>query len=162
MADIDGQPELNRRLAAITDTRKLLGRVGLQAVAYAKQTVPRKTGNLGRTIRLGTVTDTEAQIIAGGQGGVGYARVVEFGSKPHDIYPRRKKALFFTTSGSHARLTGSVSNRFRGGNRSSSEVFAKHVRHPGTKPQPFLMPAAERAVHDLGADYIVRAWNEAA
>ena len=168
MSNIDGLPELNRRLKAIADTRLLLGRVALQAVAYAKGTVPRKTGNLGRTIRVGTVTPTSAQVLAGGQLGVGYARVVEFGSRAHDIYPRRKKALFFATSPNvgNVRLSGSVRSRFRGATAeqraAAGVVFARHVRHPGTKPNPFLRPAAERAVKERAPGIIIEAWNAAA
>lgn len=36
------------------------------------------------------------------------------GTKPHDIYPRRRRRLRFVTGG--------------------QVVFARHVRHPGTKP----------------------------
>lgn len=176
MADIDGLPQLEARLKAISDTKLMMGRLGLQAVAYAKGTVPRKTGNLGRTIRLGTVSEESVQILAGGQLGVGYAQVVEFGSRAHDIYPRRKKALFFATKPGTSRLTGSVSSRFRTPEGATPKQkaaiqkraaaagvrFAKHVRHPGTKPQPFLRPAAERAVQELGVSVIIEAWNKAA
>lgn len=150
---LDGMTELQRRFASITDMRQFLGQLGLLAVAYAKDTVPRKTGNLGRTIRLGQVTDTDAQIIAGGQNGVGYAQAVEFGSRPHVIVPRRKKALAW---GGNRRLSGSL----RSG--SAATIFARKVNHPGTQAKPFLRPAAEKAVQDVGVDLIVKAWNEAA
>jgi hypothetical protein len=152
---IQGLTELQKRLSAITDTHKLLGTIGLLAVARAKEIVPRKTGNLGRTIRLGQITDTQAQIIAGGQAGVGYAQAVEFGTKAHDITPRLAQALSWPASGADARLSGSVRS---GGKRR----FAKKVHHPGTKAQPYLMPGAQAAVKEAGVDVIVRAWNEAA
>jgi hypothetical protein len=42
-------------------------------------------------------------------------------------------------------------------------VFARVVHHPGTKPQPFLVPGAQQAIKDnLGADVIIRDWNRAA
>ena len=153
MSEVEGMDDLERRLAAISDMKMLLGRTGLQAVAYAKQTVPRKTGNLGRTIRLGAVTERDAEIIAGGQFGVGYARHVEFGTKPHVIVPRTRRALAW---GGARRLSGSL----RSG--ATATNFATRVNHPGTKPQPYLRPAAERAVRETGVDHIVRAWNEAA
>lgn len=149
----DGMDDLNRRLSAITDTRKFLGQIGLRAVAIAKEKVPRKTGNLGRTIRLGTVTDSDAQIIAGGQGGVGYAQIVEYGSRPHVIVPRTKKALAW---GGARRLSGSL----RSG--SAATIFARRVNHPGTKAKPFLRPAAEEAVKETGIAAIIRAWDDAA
>lgn len=152
---IQGMTDLQKRLAAISDTRKLLGTIGLLAVARAKELVPRKTGNLGRTIRLGQVTDTQAQIIAGGQFGVGYAQDVEFGTRAHDITPRLRKALSWPATGADARLSGSVRT---GGNRR----FAKRVHHPGTKAQPYLMPGAQKAVEEAGINSIITAWNQAA
>lgn len=153
MSEVEGMDELQRRLDAVGDHRKFLGKLGLMAVARAKELVPRKTGNLGRTIRLGTVTDTGADIIAGGQNGVGYAGVVEFGSRPHVIVPRYKKALAW---GGARRLSGSA----RSG--SGATIFAKRVNHPGTKPKPYLVPAAQEVVEKYGVDLIVKAWNEAA
>ena len=153
MTEIEGQDELNKRLEALGDTRKFLGQVALMAVARAKELVPRKTGNLGRTIRLGQVTESEAQIIAGGQGGVGYAQAVEYGSRPHEIVPRYRKALAW---GGERRLSGSL----RSGSKATN--FAKRVKHPGTKPKPYLRPAAEEAVSKSGMEILIRAWNEAA
>lgn len=152
MSDIEGMDDLQRRLDAIKDTKTLLGQIGLRAVARAKELVPRKTGNLGRTIRLGQVTDNDAQILAGGQNGVGYAAAVEYGTRPHEIVPRYKKALAW---GGNRRLSGSL----RSGSKST--FFAKRVRHPGTQPYPFLMPAAKEVAEQF-PELIIRAWNEAA
>jgi hypothetical protein len=153
VADIDGLPQLNARLKAISETKMMMGRLALQAVAYAKETVPRKTGNLGRTIRLGTVTENAASIIAGGQGGVGYARYVEFGTRAHVIVPRTRKVLAW---GGDRRLSGSL----RSGAKATN--FATRVNHPGTQAKPFLRPAAERAVREAGVGAIIEAWNDAA
>lgn len=150
---IDGMSELQKRFAAISDHRQLLGNLGLLAVSYAKEIVPRQTGNLGRTIRLGRITEDSVQIIAGGQGGVGYAQAVEFGTGPHTIVPRRRKALAW---GGNRRLSGSL----RSGSKAT--FFAKRVNHPGTKPKPYLRPSAEKAVEDSGVVQIVKAWNDAA
>lgn len=152
---ISGLPELQKRLAALGDTRKFLGQLGLMAVAKAKGLVPRKTGNLGRTIRLGTVTTTEAQIMAGGLNGVGYAAAVEYGTRAHDIVPRVASVLSWPASAGDARLSGSVRS---GGNR----AYAKRVHHPGTKPQPYLTPAATQVVSESGMDILIKAWNDAA
>lgn len=153
MSDIEGLDELNRRLDAIKDARQILGPIAIRAVAYAKETVPRKTGNLGRTIRVGTITETEAQIIAGGSYGVGYARHVEFGTRPHVIVPRTRKVLAW---GGDRRLSGSL----RSGAR--AQFFATRVNHPGTRAKPYLRPAAERAAREEGNKAIIVAWNEAA
>lgn len=149
----EGMTDLQKRFAAITDNKQLLGQLGLLAVSYAKDLVPRRTGNLGRTIRLGLVTEDSAQIIAGGQGGVGYAQAVEYGTRPHEIVPRTRKALAW---GGARRLSGSL----RSGAKATN--FAKRVKHPGTRAKPYLRPAAEKAVADSGALQIVKAWNDAA
>ena len=120
-------------------------------VAEAKILVPRKTGHLGRSIMPGPVGTDTAYVFAR----TNYAAYVEFGTRPHTIVPRNKKALRFAASKADARLSGSVR---RGGNA----VFAKKVRHPGTKPHPFLRPGAEAAIRKVGVGEIVDSWNKAA
>lgn len=150
---VEGMSDLQKRIAAISDPRKALGILGLAVVARAKELVPRQTGNLGRTIRLGQVTATSVQVIAGGAAGVGYAQFVEFGTQPHVIRPKSKKILAW---GKNRRLSGSA--------RSGSEmIFAHEVHHPGTRPHPFIMPAAEEIIAKSGMDeMVVKPWNEAA
>jgi hypothetical protein len=41
-------------------------------------------------------------------------------------------------------------------------VFAKRVRHPGSKAYPFMKPAAEEALEQVGVRAIVKAWDDAA
>jgi hypothetical protein len=56
---------------------------------------------------------------------VPYAKYVYLGTRPHDIVPRNKKALaWFGTSG--------------------SLNFAKLVKHPGTKANPYIRKSVER------------------
>ena len=47
-----------------------------------------------------------------------YNRFMEYGTKPHDIYPTKAKALAFMVGG--------------------KQVFAAHVKHPGTKPYLYV------------------------
>lgn len=151
---ITGQRQLAARLTALSKAPKdMLREVGLTAVADAKRIVPRQTGNLGRTIRIGSMTDTSVEVKAGGQLNVGYAAAVEYGSRPHVIRPKRAKALAW---GGPRTLGG----RLRSGG--SPTHFAKVVNHPGTKPKPFLIPAFEFALRKLGISQIVERWNEAA
>lgn len=153
---IKGEPQLRRRLAAISDTHKLLGTVALLGVSEAQHIVPVRTGNLRRTIRLGRVTDTSAQVIAGGSRSVGYARYVEqgtglYGPKHARITPKHAKLLSWVGGGS--RLTG------RG--KGSRRVFARSVA--GRKATPYLLPGVKAALAKSGlADGIVAAWNSAA
>lgn len=79
-----------------------------------RQSIEIKVMNEG--VRIGPTTD--------------YAAYVEYGTKPHEIRPKNKKAL-----------------RFRMGN---TLVFAKKVNHPGTKAQPFVRPAFDAWVDTLG------------
>lgn len=51
---------------------------------------------------------------------------IEEGTKAHIIRPKNKKAL-----------------RFKGG---SKYVFAKEVKHPGTKAKPFMQPAFDKNI----------------
>ena len=60
---------------------------------------------------------------------VSYAVFVHFGTRPHTIKPRRKKALRF-----------SLRNKW---------VFAKQVKHPGYQGDPFLYRAAAKALNQL-------------
>lgn len=153
---MSGERQLDNRLKAIGGTNKaILTRLGLRAVFHSKALVPRKTGNLGRTIRVAGMTATSVRVEAGGTNKVGYAAFVEFGTKPHDIVPRNKKVLRFATGG-NARLSGSP----RSG---APAVFTKRVRHPGTKAHPYLVPGSQKALRDEGLkDQIVTAWNRAA
>lgn len=59
-----------------------------------------------------------------------YAEAVHNGSGPHTIRPRRKKALRFVVGG--------------------QTVFAKSVRHPGTRGRPWLARAGEEIARREG------------
>lgn len=150
MTDIKGIPQLRARFEAIKPSPDLMRALALTAVREQKLLVPRRTGNLGRSIGIGSVGPTFAETIATAN----YAAFVELGTKPHTIVPRNRKALRFAVGGG-ATLAG----RPRSG---SSVVFAKKVNHPGTKPHPFMVPGAEKAVRELGVEPIVKRWNDAA
>jgi hypothetical protein len=150
---IEGMDDLQRRVDAIGNPRAALGRLGLMVVARAKELVPRQTGNLGRTIRLGQVSETEVQVLAGGTAGVGYAQFVEFGTRPHIIRPRNKRILAW---GTDRRLSGSART-------GSDMIFAHEVHHPGTAAKPYIMPAAEEVVAQSGmSELVIKPWNDAA
>lgn len=161
---VDGVPSLQRRLAAISGTkfgRPLMQQVGLVAVREAKALVPRKTANLARSIRVGHVSDEGVEVVAGGQRQVGYAAHVEFGTRPHVIRPRQRRFLRFPAQGTPVRLTGSA--RTRKGKPVGPMVYARKVNHPGTRPQPYLVPGAKAALAKVGLErLIVSAWNRAA
>lgn len=66
-----------------------------------------------------------------------YAPFVEYGTKPHEIRPKRiSKVSSRGVRGSPQWL------RFE---QNGTIVFTKLVKHPGTKPRPFMQEARDRA-----------------
>lgn len=149
MSSLQGKTALERRLRAIGDTSAFLHVLQLSTVAEAKRLVPRKTGALGRSIVPGAVSADSAKVEARQN----YAGYVEHGTKPHVIRPKNRKALAW---GGERRLSG----RLRSG--ASATHFAQKVNHPGTKPKPYLIPGAKKAVATHGVEVIVKEWNDAA
>lgn len=148
-AEITGIPQLRARIEAITPNRDFMRRLALLAVREQKILVPRRTGNLGRTIHLGAVTPTRAETIASAD----YAAHVERGTRPHVIRPRNRKALRFSADGNTT-----LAGRPRGNVR-----FAKRVNHPGTRAQPYMVPGAQKAVEGAGLKAaVITSWDEAA
>jgi hypothetical protein len=149
---IRGLTQLLARFAAVQRVPRELSREWqIRTIAGAKRRhLPnKKTGHTSRTITAGRLDDHGATVQAGGA-----AVFLEGGTKPHVIRPRRKKALRFATGG-NARLTGSPRT-------GAPVVFAKRVNHPGSKAYPFLKPAGQEALREVGVKSVVRAWNEAA
>lgn len=145
---VRGIPELQTRLSRLKPDPEFMRRLGLSAIREQKILVPRKTGTLGRSIHIGTVNATHVDTIAGAS----YAAYVELGTKPHEIVPRRAKALRFAV-GAGRRLSGSP----RSG---APVVFAKRVKHPGTKPHSFMVAGAKAALLAVGLrDTIIKLWN---
>lgn len=70
-----------------------------------------------------------------------YAGYVEYGTRPHIIRPRRRRALRF-------RVGGAV-------------VFARRVNHPGTKPYKYAWKATHSAHRVLG-EHLVTGMRQAA
>lgn len=151
---VTGFAELQRRFEAVSSQamfKAALEDMGNAAVREAKvlEMPHRKTGNLGRSIRVAEVTLSSVTIEAT----AGYARFVELGTRAHIIRPKNGKVLAW---GGPRRLSGSL----RSGGKPTH--FATIVHHPGTKPSPFLLPGAERAYAGIGPKAIVAAWNRAA
>lgn len=152
---VRGIPQLRARLAGLSKARGQLTRewaIKTTALAKVKHRPNKKTGVTSASIAPRLVTPTRAEVKAGGA-----AVFLEQGTKPHDIVPRRRKALRFadTANGGSARLSGAP----RTGSR---VVFRKRVHHPGTRAYPFMRPAAREAAQGLGVGTLVDAWNESA
>jgi hypothetical protein len=148
LASVLGADALIRRLHAIGEAHPVLRVWQIETVAEGKRTVRRKTGHLGRSIVPGSITRDTASVEAR----TPYAATIEKGSRPHIIKPRKAKVLAW---GGSRRLSG----KLRKGSRATN--FAMIVHHPGTKPYPFLLPAAKKAAGRF-RDAVVKAWNSAA
>lgn len=151
---ITGLGALQARIKAVEKGPGIGGmrRLGLSTVREAKllEAPHRKTGNLGRTIHIASVGETSVTVIAS----AAYAAFLELGTRPHEITPKAAKALAW---GGPRRLSGSL----RSGAKPTH--FAKRVHHPGTKPYPYLIPGAKRAVKGAGLrDVVIERWNNAA
>ena len=119
---------------------------------YAKFRCPVNTGRLRASIT------PEIQGFREGAVGtnVDYAAAVEYGGRPHDIRPRKAKALRFTVGGTGGRYVTTKGGKKRWQKGKPGEpVFVTRVKHPGTKAQPFLEPAfvvgAKVAEKEFGA-----------
>lgn len=152
MIRLTGSRQLQARLRAVQKApRDGMRALGLTAVREQKLLVARKTGHTARTIRLERVTNDSATTVVQGAGAF-----LEYGTKPHIIRPRNARALRFASSSGGRTLAG----RPRKG---AAVRFAKFVRHPGTKAQPFMVPGAQKALASAGfLTQVVDAWNSAA
>lgn len=88
--------------------------------------VPVRTGRLRQSISIQILQD---RIVIGPH--TEYAAYVEFGTKPHVIRAKNKKALAF----------------YSGGKR----VIVKEVHHPGTRAQPYVRPAYQDWVDEIAS-----------
>ena len=70
---------------------------------------------------------------------VDYGKFVEFGTPPHIIKPTEKKAL-----------------KFKVKKESGKIVFAKKVRHPGTRPNPFIRNTIQNKLRNIIIEEINR------
>lgn len=88
-----------------------------------------RTGNLRRSITRRVDSLSRGRVFTDSS----YAPVVEEGSRPHTILPSKKRMLAFKING--------------------KMVFARKVNHPGSRPYPFMRPALEQNVRQIGDFY---------
>ncbi len=159
MAELVGYQSLSRRLRAIGNPAMPAGimrKLALVTVAEAKMKAPVKTGNLRRSIHIGSITPRSATVLASAR----YAAWVEHGTPGgQTILPVHASVLAWPLGGAggkFARLSGAP----RKGTGRSGMAFAKRVIRGATPAEPYMLPAAERAIEvaDL-AGVVIAAWD---
>lgn len=105
--------------------RKDLRRRGNNVQRRAKQLVGVNTGTLRQSIRLTELNSKIAPSVSVGSD-LHYALLHHEGSRPHVITPNSGRLLRFKVGG--------------------KVVYARMVKHPGTKPNPYLARALLEAV----------------
>lgn len=105
----------------------------------AIENVPVDTGKLRRSINVEVVPTSDGYRINFNVG-TNYSAFVEYGTPPHDILPKNKKALRFEV-GKKQRLGAKLSPS------KGNFVITRRVKHPGTRPQPFMVPALHTAIN---------------
>ena len=108
------------------NVQKTLNNTGFKIEAKAKGSVPVDTGHLRRGITT-KIGDMEVIVHTSN---IKYARGVEFGTRPHLIKPKNKKALYWK----------------------GAKHPVKSVNHPGSKAKPYLIPAFESEKDNLIKD----------
>ena len=87
-----------------------------------------------------------------------YGKWVEFGSPPHIIKPKNKKALKFEWTEIGGKRVGRAGRLRMGIPKSKSkEVLFKKVKHPGTRPTPFVRTAIHTKLRNIIKEELIRA-----
>ena len=116
-------------LALKNATEKALDEAGFAIVEEVVQTAPKKETTYVKQVQY---IQSQRQVIAAAP----YSAILEYGSRPHKIEPTAgKKALHFK-------------------NKNGDWVFAKIVRHPGTKPLGIMRKAALKVQRQVGGMFI--------
>lgn len=132
--------ELNRTIRGAS--RRELEIAARQVMNRAKVLAPVRTGRLRGSIRIEARRLLSLRSVYTIGSDVSYARYVHDGTRPHTIRPKRA----YTLSRGRKPALSFVWNGRR--------VFYAKVRHPGTKPRPFL----DRALREIasGRGYDIR------
>jgi HK97 gp10 family phage protein len=133
---IEGLDELTKKLGNVGPSIRSELKTGMvtattliqnEARAINPGSFKNQTGNLRRSILKGRVTWDYGEVGTN----EAYAQAVEFGSKAHTIVPKGKRFLAFK-------------------GRDGRMIFARKVNHPGSKPYPYMRPAFEKNLEQIG------------
>lgn len=140
MSNLVGAPQLKARLKAVQLVPKPIGREwAVETVRLAKTAVPVRTGNLRRSIHVGTTTERKATVVAH------YSAIfVDRGTKAHDVTPRGGGVLKWES-------------------KQHDTVFAKKAHIPRKAARPFRARVAKEALRRKApGPKVIKAWNDAA
>ena len=110
-------------------TQQVLVQSANHILAEMEARVPVRSGNLRSS--LGVQVQSNKVIIGPNEKQAPYAGYVEFGTRPHEIRPKKEGGV----------LVFNVGGR---------KVVTRKVNHPGTKPHPYVAPAFQAWVDSLG------------
>lgn len=104
----------------------------LKQAVYDRIVGWKRTGQLRQSVQTTDIGIVSKKVVVTKE----YGKFIEYGTKPHVIKPKKGKFLVFQIArmarGGKAKTTGKAK---------SGLIFARSVRHPGTKPRPFFAPA---------------------
>lgn len=128
MDDIEKTTQMLRKKAegAPEQAQKVMLAVAEGLQRDIQERAPKKTGAMAASIKVEFSDPMTVKVT--GSAVAGYQ---EFGTRPHVILPKNQPYLVFKTK----------DGRF---------VRTKKVNHPGTKPQPFIRPAVNEVLGELG------------
>lgn len=126
----------------------IVGTSAVFAKYTTKEVVPWRTGYL--TQHWGFTT---GRLLARWFPKAAYAPFVEFGTRPHDIFPRNARVLAWTTGGEGKYVTSASGRAYYKSGKGTAH-FAAYVRHPGTKPKPFMQKIVKRATPDINRLFV--------
>ena len=104
------------------NVQKVLNNTGFNIEAQAKINLDRNKSVVTGHLRRGIATKIGNMEVTVHTSNIKYAPMVEYGTKPHIIKPKNKKALYWK----------------------GAKHPVKSVRHPGSRAKPFLIPAFEK------------------
>lgn len=128
MDDIDKTTQMLKKKAegAPEQAHKILLAVAEELQRDIQERAPKKTGAMADSIKVEFSDPMTVKVT--GSAVAGYQ---EFGTRPHVILPKNKPYLVFKT-------------------KDGKIIRTKKVNHPGTKPQPFIRPAVNEVMGELG------------
>lgn len=105
-----------------SDVQKVIKKAGFNIERNAKQNIANNGSVVTGHLRRGITTNVGNMEATVHTSNIKYARGVEYGTKPHVIKAKNKKALYWK----------------------GAKHPIKSVQHPGSRAKPYLIPAFEK------------------